>query len=136
MFFFFSLLCRGLSLVHCAVRVVWRRIDRIQLQLSPSGVDHIVKGPRRNNDGVPVMDNVLLFFIAEYEFCLPSLNSEELVELTMNLVSNFFTPLKAHHNQLSLLSGEQNLPKIIVLQCLLLDFSNISCHFDAPFRSD
>jgi hypothetical protein len=34
--------------------------------------------------------------------------------------------LKAHYNQLSILSGEQNLSEIIVLQCLLLDVSNIA----------
>jgi len=41
--------------------------------------------------------------------------------------------LQAHHNQLSILSREQNLPEMIVLQCLLLDISNIAYHFGTPF---
>jgi hypothetical protein len=71
---------------------------------------------------------MLLFFV-ENEFCLALLNPEELVYMMVDLVSNFLSSLKTHHNQLSILSGEQNLPEIIVLQCLLLDVSNITCHF-------
>jgi hypothetical protein len=73
------------------------------------------------------MDNMLLFFI-EDEFCLALFNPEELVYRMVDLVSNFLSSLKAHHNQLSILTSEQNLPEIIVLQCLLLDVSNIACH--------
>jgi hypothetical protein len=46
----------------------------------------------------------------------------------VDLASNFLSSLKAHYNQLSILSGEQNLSEIIVLQCLLLDVSNIACY--------
>jgi hypothetical protein len=73
------------------------------------------------------MDNMLLFFI-EDEFCLALFNPEELVYIRVDLVSDFLSSLKAHHNQLSILSGEQNLPEIIVLRRLLLDVSDIACH--------
>jgi len=80
------------------------------------------------------MDNMLFFFI-EDEFCLASLNPEELVYIMMDLVSNFLSSLKAHYNQLSILSGEQNLSEIIVLQCLLLNVSNIACHSGTSFST-
>ncbi len=80
------------------------------------------------------MDNVLLFFI-EDEFCLALLNPEELVYIMVDLVTNFLSSLKAHHNQLSILGSEQNLPEIIVLQCLLLDVSNITCHSGTSFNA-
>src|SRR5512137_970248 len=78
------------------------------------------------------MDNMHLFFI-EDEFCFSLFNPKELVYLMVNLVSNFLSSLKAHYNQLSLLSGEQNLSEIIVLQCLLLDVSNIARHSCTSF---
>src|SRR3990170_7347407 len=93
-----------------------------------------MEGSCWDNDRLAVMDNMLLFFI-EDEFCLALLNPEELVYLTVDLVSNFFSSLKAHHNQLGLLTGEQNLPEIIVLQCLLLDVSNIACHSGTSFSA-
>jgi len=78
------------------------------------------------------MDNMFLFFI-EDEFCLALLNPEELVYIMVDLVSNFLSSLKAHYNQLGILTSEQNLSEVIVFQCLLLDVSNISCHSGTSF---
>ena len=58
------------------------------------------------------MDNMLLFFI-EDEFCLALLNPEELVYLAVDLISNFFSSLKAHHDELGVLPCEQYRPEII-----------------------
>src|SRR3990170_4979312 len=93
-----------------------------------------MEGSCRDNHRLAVMDNMLLFFI-EDEFCLALLNPEELVYIRVDLVSNLLSSLKTHHNQLSILSGEQNLPEIIVLQCLLLDLSNIACHSGTSFSA-
>jgi len=73
-FSFFSL---GLSPMHRAFRVVWWRINSIQLQLPFSGVYHVVEGSCWYYNCVTVMDNMFLFFI-EDEFCLALLNPEEL----------------------------------------------------------
>ena len=87
-----------------------------------------MEGSCRDDDRVAIVDNMLVFFI-ENEFCLPLLNPKELVYMMVDLVSNFLSSLKAHHNQLSLFAGEQNLPEIIALQCLLLDISNRARNF-------
>ena len=125
MMLFLSFVRLGLGLMHRAVRVVWRRIYSVELQPSLSGVYHVVEGSSRDNDRIAVMDDMLFFFI-EDEFCLALLNPEKLVYIMVDLVPDFPSSLKAHYNQLGLLTGEQNLPEIIVLQCLLLDVSTIA----------
>ena len=94
-----------------------------------------MEGSCRDNDRITVMGNMLLFSI-EDEFGLALLNPEELVYLPMDLVSNFLSSLKAHYNELGLLTREQNLPEIIVFQCLLFDVSNIACHSGTSFSKE
>ena len=77
------------------------------------------------------MDDMLLFLI-ENEIRLALLNPEELVHVMMNLVPDFLSSLKTHDDPLSIFAGEQNLPEIIVLQCLLLDVANITVILNLP----
>jgi hypothetical protein len=46
----------------------------------------------------------------------------------MHFIANLFTRPQAHHDQLGVLSREQNLPEIRVLQSLLLNRSNVFSH--------
>jgi hypothetical protein len=52
----------------------------------------------------------------------------------MDLVADFFARLQAHHHELTILAGEQDLTKIPVFQGLFLDWSKITAHgFLSPF---
>ena len=56
------------------------------------------------------------------------MKTEELIDIMMYLITNLLGRLQAHHDQLAIFTGEQNLSEIIVLQGLFLDGSNITCH--------
>jgi hypothetical protein len=67
-----------LSLVHRPIRVIRRRVHRIQLQVRRlRGVDDVVVRARRNDDRIPIAHQAL-FLLGEDEACLALLDAEEL----------------------------------------------------------
>jgi hypothetical protein len=73
----------------------------------------------------------MLLAAVEDELGSAFLDPKELVNLFMHLVADRFLGLQAHHHELQMLAGEQDLPKVLVLFGLLFDRSNIATHF--PF---
>ena len=85
---FFSL---SFGFMNGAVRVIGRRINRVQLErFGAGGIDHIMECTGRNDHRVAGFDNVLLLFI-EDEFGFTNLDAEELVDIRVNLGSDFLS---------------------------------------------
>jgi hypothetical protein len=59
----------------------------------------------RNYDRISVSPRALLLFV-EDEQGLPLFDTEELVDVLVNLVADFFPRSQAHHYKLDVLSGE------------------------------
>jgi hypothetical protein len=60
--------------------------------------------PGRNHDGISVPSRALSLFV-EDEFGLSLFDTEELVDVGMHLVANFFPRSQAHHHNLDVFSG-------------------------------
>jgi hypothetical protein len=81
----------------------------------------------RNHDRISVSHQALLLLV-EDEFGLPLLDAEELVDVLVHLVTDFFPRPQAHHHKLGVLSSVQHLAKVRVLQGLFLNRSNVFEH--------
>jgi len=96
----------GPSLVHRPIRVVGRRVERIQLQRHRlRRIDHVMVRACRNHDRISVPHRALLLLV-EDEFGLPLFDPEKLVDVRVHLVTDFFPRSQAHHYKLGVLSGE------------------------------
>src|ERR1039458_4201458 len=72
-----------LGLVYCPVRVIRRRVDRIELQHRHfRRIHYVVVRPCRNHDRISVAHLALLLLV-ENELALPPLDAEKLVDLRM-----------------------------------------------------
>jgi hypothetical protein len=82
-----------LGLVHRSVRVVRRRVDRVQLQLCRLRcVDHVVVSPRRHHDPIAVANQAFILLV-EDESGLATLDAEELIDVGVNLVADLLARL-------------------------------------------
>ena len=84
----------GFGLVHCPVRVIRRRVDRIELQHRRlRRIHYVVVRPRRNHDRIPGVYWALLLLVKN-EFGLPLLDPKKLVDIRMHFIANLFTRLQ------------------------------------------
>jgi hypothetical protein len=67
----------------------------------------------RNHHGISVSRRALLLLV-EDEFGLSLLDAEELVDVRVHLIADFFPGFQAHHYNLDVLSGEQHVAKVRV----------------------
>src|SRR3990172_12074225 len=87
---------------------------------------------RRHDDRFAVFG--LVFFLAvKDERRLSLLDAEELVYLEMYFITYLFAGLQAHEHQLSVFPGENNLPEIVIAECLFFYGANISGHSYPPY---
>jgi hypothetical protein len=61
-------------------------------------------GPRRNHDRIPV-SHLALLPLVEYEQGLALFDAEELVDVRVHFVADFFPRSQAHHYELDVLCG-------------------------------
>ena len=89
--------------------MVWGCIDRVELQGRFSGVDHVVPGAGRDEEGVTPADRVpemkLAFTGAHQDGPLALLQTEELVGVGMYLQSDFATGGDTHQCKLQMAAG-------------------------------
>lgn len=110
----FCCLRLGFGLVHCSIRVVGRRVDRIQFQFYRLRcIDHVMVCLRRDHNRVPVA-RVVFFFVKD-EPGLALLDPEELINIRMHLVPDLFARMQAHHHKLGVFTGEQYLTEVGIL---------------------
>jgi hypothetical protein len=96
----------GLGLVHRSVRVVGRRVKRVQLQRHCLRcIDHVVVRACRNHDRISV-SHLALLLLVEDEFGVSLFDPEELVDVRVHLVADFLPRPQTHQHKLGVLSGE------------------------------
>jgi hypothetical protein len=91
-----------------------------------------VEGSCRDDNRISGMDP--MFFIRiEHEPGRALLDAEELIDVWMDFIADFFAWLKAHHDQLAMFTGENYFSKEGVLLGQLFDGANKRFHFFIPF---
>jgi hypothetical protein len=117
-----------LCLLNRPLRMLRRGIQRIQLQqVGRRGVDDVVSGASRHNNGITFAD-FMLPALEEVKARLALLNAKELIHGWMNLISDGLTGLQGHQDELNVLSGEEHMPKVAILFGELLKVANKRFH--------
>src|SRR4030042_2380760 len=124
----FGCFCHCFGLVYCAIRVIGWGVDRVEFEwLFRRSVDYVVERASRDYYCIAIV-NQMLFSTAEDEFSFAFFDAEELVNGMMDLVSDLFTRLQAHNNQLGICAGVQHLAEIVVFLSQFFNVSNETSH--------
>jgi hypothetical protein len=122
-----------LGLVDGFIEVVGRGIQSVQFQLGCFGtINDIMIGTGRDDHGFAILDRMFFLTVVQDKARLTFLETEKLVDLLMDLVTDLLARLQAHQYELSIFSGEKNLPEIIVGQSLGFDRTDVSSHYFPP----
>src|SRR5450830_1268854 len=90
----------GLARMHDAIGMLGRRVQGVELELlGGGGVDDVVLGAGRNDDGDPVFQQML--FAIEQGFSPALLDADELVVARVVFHADFFARLQGHDDQLA-----------------------------------
>lgn len=101
-----------LGLVDRAFRMLGRRVQRVQAhRLAVGGVDHVVLGAGRDDDGDAVRQRMLL--AVEDGDALAGFDADELVVAGVVLEADLFAGLQGHDDQLAARRGVEHFTEIV-----------------------
>src|SRR5215211_4230435 len=117
----------GLCSLHDSIPVLGRSVKRVESQALASCVDDVVTRTSRHDNAIARTD--LVTVTIDYDFSLSLLDSEKLVAILMNFLTDLFAFFERHHNQLNVLPGIENMAKVPVVLCLPFDITYEPVHF-------
>jgi hypothetical protein len=119
--------CFSFGVADYAVLVLRRRVNRIESKVRTlGGIDHIMSSTRRDDDAVPALDSV--FYAVNNHLSFSPFESEELIDILVRLFTYFFSRLKAHEDELTVLPRVQHTPEIRILHSLSIKNDYVSFH--------
>ena len=90
MFVFLCSICFGFGFVNCSIRMIWGRINCVQLHLFGLGsIDNIMESTSRHNHGI-IGFYIVNFCVVEDKFGFPIFNAKKLVDIFVDFVANLF----------------------------------------------
>src|SRR5918996_3249090 len=111
--------------VHRPVRVLGRRVERVELDLAGARVHDVVPDPGGDDDRPVVLDVVrlvdLLLGAPELDPGAALLDAQELVTVRMRLAPDVLARSEAHHRELRVLACEDDGAERVVVERRLLD---------------
>ena len=119
-----------------AVGMFGRGVERVQLELTRSRVDHVVPGAGGDHDRPVVRDVVRLidpvFVPTELHAGLSLLDPDELVPVGVDLLADVLAGCEPHHGELAVRAGVENGPEGLVLERQVFDVSDPTDHRRPP----
>jgi hypothetical protein len=114
------------GLVNRAVEMFGRAVDGIEPERHLAGADHIVARALRHDDSIVRLDLVADTIDPDLPFA--ALDTEELVPVVVDFLTNFVTRLNRHEDKLQVMPGIQHAAEIVVVFRQLFDVVDETLH--------
>src|SRR5690554_7985379 len=118
-----------------AVDMLWRTVDRVELERARSGGGDVVPGALRHDHGIVVLHRMIDAVDRDHTFA--SFDAEELVAVVMHFRPDLLARVQRHHHQLQVMPGVEDAAEVAVVLRDAFDVVDITLHgARSPYMRD